>query len=79
MLQRNLRRQQEVTAQIEELGSSNAAGSRAREGMGGEGDGGVVYGSNANAKRSLAVFNPPYFKDARGFSHPPNADTIAKK
>ncbi len=68
-LEDNLFRQREVTAEIEER---NRDGDKAARGTGG--------GDNISmAKRSLAVFNPPYFKDARGFSHPPNPDTVAKR
>ncbi len=30
-------------------------------------------------KNSLGVFSYPYFKDGRGFTHPPNADTVRKR
>ncbi len=75
LLEQNQARQSEICAELDELnrgGGSGCGGSKVAAAAAAEKE-------NLLARRSLAVFNPPYFKDARGFSHPPNADTIKKR
>lgn len=71
-LSENLARQKQIEEELNELrrgkavGSGNDARSDGRPGP-------------LNAKRSLTVFQAPYFKDIRGFSHLPNQDTKTKR
>ena len=37
------------------------------------------FGFAPSNKRSVNVFAVPYFKDVNLYSHPPNADTLAKR
>ncbi len=67
LLKRNLERQEEVSEEI-----SSITQGRVSEAM-------KEVQENSIARKSLAVFNPPYFKDVKGFSHPANEDTIAKR
>ncbi len=68
ILEDNLRRQDELTERIQELEADGQTSSSSRRPP-----------HNAQAAKSLAVFSHPYFKDSRGFSHPPNKDTVKKR
>jgi len=65
-LQANLERQQVIANQLENLHKNQALAMK-------------EMSENSGAKRSMAVFCHPYFKDVRGFSHPPNEDTLKKR
>ena len=64
-LQENSRRQTEVDGEIQLLQSGGGRGSS--------------FGFAPSSKRSVNVFSVPYFKDINLYSHPPNADTQAKR
>lgn len=63
-LQENSRRQAEVDGEIQILQSGGRGSS---------------FGSAPSSKRSVNVFSVPFFKDVNLYSHPPNADTLAKR
>ena len=63
-LQENSRRQAEVDQEIQILMSGGKSSS---------------FGFAPSNKRSVNVFAVPYFKDVNLYSHPPNADTLAKR
>jgi hypothetical protein len=67
----NESRQREIDEQLIRLQTSSG-GALATTSTGGGGGGSI-------SKRSMAVFCAPYFKDVRGFTHPPNADTVKKR
>ena len=63
-LQENSRRQAEVDQEIQILLSGGKSSS---------------FGFAPSNRRSVNVFAVPYFKDVNLYSHPPNADTLAKR
>ena len=73
ILEDNLFRQQEVEIEITELRRRSGVQSSSSS------HNNTHSEFNGQISRSLAVFLAPYFKDSRGFTHPPNADTLAKK
>ncbi len=73
MLADNLRRQKQLDEDIYELHCGRNPGGEAIAVLGLVQDAGGGLGP---AKRGIGVFAAPYFKDASGYTHAPNEDTI---
>lgn len=75
-LAENLERQKQIDEELNELRRGKSLGA-ATGGASSQDDHGEDHVQGT--KKPLTVFQVPYFKDGRGFTHPPNRDTLAKQ